>query len=192
MMPRLRHNLPTARGTTILELILYIGIISLLITAVVAFSVDMLATSLKADASAEAAWNARFAVGRLAAEIRQAGGYDVANSVFTANPSKLILCPASLSACTAATGTVFTVSPTTGQLTAAVSGGTAQPLTSSRVTVAGFTIVDLSTDPDTTIRSRNFAITIRTVYKGSGLWTDSPEATYQTTERIRRAEGFAN
>lgn len=197
-MTRHHHNPARARGTTLLELILYIGIIGVLLTTVVGFSLQFLTTRLKADAAAEAAWNARFAVGRIAAEIRQAGGFVPATtggSVFGSNPSTLILCPATTASgsvsCTAATGTVFAVNPVTQQLTAAVNGGAALPLTSPKVAVADFTVTNLSTNPGH-VRSRNFAITVRTVFKETGLWPVAPEAAYQTTERIRRAEGFSN
>jgi type II secretory pathway pseudopilin PulG len=189
MMSCLRHNSPPQRGSTLLELILYIGIISIVMISVVAFSVEFLATRLKADATAEAAWNARFAVGRLAAEIRQANNFAVA-STFGVNPSTLILCSAT--PCLPGNETIFTV--TGGVLTVSVNGGAALPLTSPKVTVADFTVTNLSTDSSlpSSARSRNFAVRVRAVFNETGLWPVAPEATYQTTERIRRSEGFAN
>jgi len=186
-----RHNLPSGHGSTLLELMLYIGIISLLMVAVVGFSVDFLATSLKADAAAEAAWNARFALGRLTAEIRQANGYDAAHSTFGASTSVLSLCSATTAACAyPGTEIVFTVSG--GRLTVSVNGAPALPLTAPNIVVDNFTVTDLSTDASATVRSRNFGLVIHAYYNATGLWITPPDVTYQTTERLRRSEGFAN
>lgn len=165
-----------------MELVLYLGVVAIFLTAAVMFTADFLATQAKAVALAETAWNARFVVGQVGAEIRQAANYDLGSSVFDLNPSTL-----ALTTNDAATNpTVFAVAD--GRVTVKRGSGSALPLTSSKVEVTEFVVHDLSQAG----RSRNFRIEIKTRYRETGLWAAPVESLYETTERIRQKEGFAN
>ncbi len=166
-------------GTSLIEIILYLGLVGIVLVTVVFFSAEFMSTRVKADAYAEVGWNARFVMDRIAAEIREASNYNPGTSVFVSNPGMLSL----ESQQPGEDPIVFAVSD--GALTVSRGGGLPLPLTTSQVTVTDFTIEDLSFNN----RSRNLRINLTIEYAKSGLWPIAPTATYEMTERVRRREG---
>jgi hypothetical protein len=165
--------------------VLYLGILGLVLSSVVAFSIEFVTSRAKADALAEVAWNNRYAVGRMAAEIREAAGYNSGASTLGANPSTLVLCLTAMPCPLAADQAAFSLSAGRLYLT---KNGVTLPLTSAKLTVTNFTVFDRSI----TGRTRDFRIRITSQAAGGAYWTVAPTATYETTERVRRGEGFSN
>jgi len=174
-----------AKGFTLLELLIYIAVISVILVAATSFAFQFLATRAKASAYQEVERNAQFALARIAAEVRQADGYNAqgAGSNFGANPSTLSLV---LSDGTKSP-TVFSV--TGGTLNVKQGAGATLPLTSSKVTVSEFIVDDLSTANG---KSKLFRIHLKVTFNSDSLSLYAADTTVETTAQIKKADGFAN
>lgn len=79
------------RGLTILELIVYIGIITVVLTVAVATSLDLLRGRSKAGAIETVSQNARLALERITTVVRNADAINDGTSIFGTSPGKLSL-----------------------------------------------------------------------------------------------------
>lgn len=171
------------RGTTILELLVYVGVIGLVLVTATLFMAEVIHSGAKVDAGAEAAWNGRFAASRVAAEIREATGLNVGTSVFGSHPGTLSLA----TGIPATDPTVFTVSA--GVLTMQQGAGPVLPLTNGQVEVAEFVVDDVS------VAGRTRAIRIRLVTRARNaddLTEQRAEVKIETTVRLQSNDGFSN
>lgn len=171
------------RGATLLELVLYIGLVGLALSAGTVFAWEFSLSRAKSAAYAEVVHNARFAVSRIEAEVREASSVNVGASVFGSNPGTL-----SLATPLAGTNpTVFAVS--SGALTVQQGTGAPVALTDSRVAVSGFVVEDVSSGT----RTRAVRIRLSLASKGGAdLAEQQAAATVETTVRIRLKDGFSN
>lgn len=173
------HN----RGATLLELMLYLGVVSVILIAATLFAGEFVLSQAKAAARFETTRNAKLVAARIAAEVREATDINTGASVFDVHPGTL-----SLETASAGTDpTVFTV--TDGVLTIQQGVGAAIPLTSSSVEVADFVVDDVSVGA----RTKAVRISITTRYVNpSGLIAFAAESTIQTTVKINKNDGFGN
>jgi len=79
------------KGFTLVELIVYSGIVAVGFVAIIYFLLNIVNISVKAKSTLEVQYNARFATERISHEIRGATGINVAQSVFGSNPGVLSL-----------------------------------------------------------------------------------------------------
>lgn len=179
-----RHRPQSAnpsRGTTILEFLVYVGIIGLVLVTATLFMAEVIHSGAKVDAGAEAAWNGRFAASRVAAEIREATGLNVGSSVFGSHPGTLSLA----TGVPATDPTVFTV--TAGALTMQQGANPAVPLTNGKVEVTDFVVDDVS------VAGRTRAVRIRLVTRAKNadeLTEQRAEVKIETTVRLQSNDGF--
>lgn len=171
------------KGATLLEFLIYIGLIGTVLATATSFAVEFVNAQAKVAALAEAVRNARFAVSRMEIEIREAADVNAGSSVFGSDPGTLSLATSS----GATDPTVFTVSG--GALHIQQGSGPVLPLTSSKVDVQEFTVENLSTAGRTKavrihlkVRSRN----------PSSLVEQSAETTVESTVRVEAKDGFSN
>lgn len=171
------------RGFTLLELVIYIAVVGLVLVSATMFSFEFAASQAKSAALEEVNRNARFAVSRIAAEIREAADLNAGSSVFGSNPGTL-----SLATATGATDpTVFTV--TGGTLNIRQGAGPVLPLTSSKVDVTEFTLENLST------AGKTKAVRVRLKVKtrdAAGLQEVAAETVVETTAKLHKNDGFSN
>ena len=79
------------QGFTLIELIVYTVLISLLAGAFISFSIDLTTTSQKSRTKIEVQQSARFALERILFEIRSAEGVNTGASTFNSHPGVLSL-----------------------------------------------------------------------------------------------------
>lgn len=180
-MPCLHSRKPDGRrGFTLLELLIYIAIISVVLIVATKLSSQVLAVKAKSTALSEVNRNARFVMDRIVTEVGEADAI-AAGTVFGTNPGRLELTVTDLGN----SPTVFAV--TDGTLTVQLGSGPALPLTSSQVTVTGFTLQDMSRQPGT----RSVAVSLELQYR-SDVSEYSAKTSTQATARIKRRDGFGN
>ncbi len=178
-MKRAKQN--NNRGIALLELIIYLGLLGFVLSAMVMFSVEFAATHAKSAALAESARNTKFAVTRIAYEVRRAESIDYDNSTLDTSPSVLTLETSNPST----NPTVISV--VENQLMMSQGGGADIPLTPSQVEVEDFTIINVA---DTTrSRSIRVALTLGIVESGS-LEEFSGVTSYMTTVRVWKDDGY--
>ena len=126
------------QGVTLLEMLVYITLVSILVLAFVGFALDVIGTAQKARVKQEVQQNARFAMARMIYEIRSANGLNTGSSTFGSHPGVL-----SLATSTPVTNpTVFDVS--NGRLRIKQGASAAQDLTSSKLTVSNLVFTNRS------------------------------------------------
>lgn len=81
----------TASGFTLIEIILYIGLSGLLLSAIFPFSMNLFEMFARADAERETAVAARSIAEEIVSGIRSAGGIDRESSVFGVDDGRLVL-----------------------------------------------------------------------------------------------------
>lgn len=180
---RRRIGMAAGKGTTILEFLLYIAIVGLVLVTVVRFMADFSSSQAKAAALAEASHNARFALSRIEAELREASDLNVGSTVFDVHPGTLSLATASAPA----NPTVFAI--VNGALTVQQGAGLALPLTNSRVEVTSFVLRDVSVAG----RTRAVRITLTLRHRNTGNLSEfDAETTVETTVRVHARDGFGS
>ena len=117
------------RGFTLLEFILYFGLVAILVALVTSFSVSMVKTRAKTAAIAEVEQNLRFGMQRVLRSVRQATTLNVGASTFDSDAGVLSLDMRDAGV----TPTVFDLSG--GVLRIKEGAGAVTPLTSPDVTV---------------------------------------------------------
>ncbi|TSC72654.1 MAG: Uncharacterized protein G01um101438_371 [Parcubacteria group bacterium Gr01-1014_38] len=129
-----------ASGFTLLELLVYIGIVAVVITAVTALTIDLLRGRAKATSLEVVNQNARLVLERMTTAIREA---NLVNgppaSIFGSSPGRLSLAMPEVGR----NPTVFDVFANELRITEG-SGGVATPLTSPDVEVASLTFTHLN------------------------------------------------
>lgn len=118
------------RGVTLIEMLVYIGLVSILVLTFVSFALDVVGTSQKTRVKQEIQQNARFAMARMIHEIRSAGDLNVGSSTFESHPGVLSLATSN----PAANPTVFDLN--SGVLRITRGAGGAQALTTDRFIVS--------------------------------------------------------
>lgn len=167
------------RGFTLIEMMVYLMIISIVLTAAAELSFQFAASQAKGRAMQEAARNARFGLSRVALEVREAAAINYGDSVFGTSPARL-----SLATDDAATNpTIITVSD--GRLWIKQGSGTDLPLTSSQTSVGQF-LVDNLTKPDIT---KNLRLVLTVDSPGAAAWADG-SVTVTTTAQVKKNDGF--
>ncbi|MEK9152858.1 MAG: prepilin-type N-terminal cleavage/methylation domain-containing protein [Patescibacteria group bacterium] len=170
------------RGSTLLELMMYIAIVALVLTAATSFAFEFALTRAKTLALEEAGRNARFAISRIATEVREASDINIGASTFGSNPGTLSIA----TVVGANDPTVFSVSGTT--LNVKQGAGAVLPLTSPKVQVSEFIVTNLSTTGKTKI----FRIHLRLISTNpSALQTFDADYTFETTAQVQKADGFS-
>jgi len=172
-----------ARGFTILELVVYVAVVGAVLTVAVSFLAEFSVTQQKTLVGAEVSHNARFAIARLSADVRDADGVNTGASVFDTNPGTL-----SISMPTPALDpTVYSVSG--GRLFVQQGTGPAVALTSSKTQVTEFTLDDVSVSGKT--RAVRVHLTLKNINVGN-LVEQEAVANIETTVRIPILDGFGS
>lgn len=164
-------------GFTLIELILYVALVSIFISGAILFAWDLILGNAKSAFEREVNQNLRFSAKRISYEIRQAAAI---NSL-----SSTDLCVSSAIAARNPTR----VYRSGGQLRLAWGGGSSdctamtndRPLTSNQVSVTDLEFTDLSASPD----SQNIQFSLTVAATGDRQeWQTS--GTYETTVEIRQ------
>src|SRR5688572_31439407 len=79
------------KGFTLIEFLLYFGLLAMVMGAVTVFTVDVVRSRNKTRVVAEVEQNARFGMSRILRSIRQADALDVGGSTFDADAGVLSL-----------------------------------------------------------------------------------------------------
>ena len=122
------------QGFSLLELIVYVGVIAIFLVSVIQFSTAIVQAGEKARILNEVQQNARFAMERMRREVRTADSINTGSSTFGSHPGVLSLEHDSAGS----DPTVFDVSG--GALRLTQGAGSPADLTSSQVTVTNFVV----------------------------------------------------
>jgi len=170
------------RGISLLEFVIYLGMLGFVLTAAVLFSVEFVTAEAKSSAISDVARGAGYALERIAHETRASDGINFDDSVFGSNPGTLSI----KSAITAADPTVFSV--VDGRLYVQWGTGTPVQLTPSGLIVEEFVLEDVSTRP----RFRSVRVRLTVASSGEGQTEAySSQMTLETTIRSWRNDGFS-
>lgn len=126
------------RGFSLIELIVYITIVSILAFVFVSFTIDLVGNSQRSRVKQDVQQNARHALDRMLQEIRSASAVNVGSSTFNSDPGVLSLATSA----PATDPTVFDVSG--GVLRITQGGGSPQALTDANLQVSSFIVEDMS------------------------------------------------
>jgi type II secretory pathway pseudopilin PulG len=129
MNPKVKSQKSKVKGFTLLEFILYFALISLVMTAIIGFSLDFVRSRNKALIVAQVEQETRFGLMRILRAVRQATRLNVGSSTFDSATGTLSVDQSA----TSTTPTVFDVS--SGTLRIKEGSGSATPLTSPDVEV---------------------------------------------------------
>ena len=162
------------RGFTLIELILYIGFVSLMITAFVTFSLDTINSAQKSQINDDLQQNARLAVDRMLQEIRSSSSINTGSSTFGTSPGVLSLATSS------GTTNPIIFSLSSGVLQMKQGSGAAAALTDSRYTVSSLIFDNLSTTRTSEVR---VTMTIQQVNTNNEAYNAS--VTAQGTAQVR-------
>ncbi|KPJ85205.1 hypothetical protein AMJ57_03925 [Parcubacteria bacterium SG8_24] len=176
------HRRNGSRGATLLELLVYLGLVGFILLAATMFAFEFVAANAKIAAIDEVTRNGRFGLARMALETRVAASIDTVSSVFGSHPGTLALDMDDAGI----DPTVFTVS--SGTLYVQQGAGAQLPLTSSKVEVTDFVVENVSTGNKT--KAVRLNLTLR--YRSGGLQDLVAESTFEVTARVRKGDGFLN
>lgn len=127
----------TQKGFTLVEIIIYIGILALIITALASFGFSVMSSNSKTAAVAEVQANARTALDVIAQKIRASSGI---NSVSVGDPGTLSLSMSDASK----NPTIFNLNADNGRLQIKEGAGSTVFFTSNDVRVANLVFTDYS------------------------------------------------
>lgn len=176
-----------SNGFTLIELVVYLGVISFTLVTATMYAFEFAATRVKAAALQEVNRNGRLVLSRIALDIREASDINVGGSTFGANPSVLSLAMASAPS----NPTIFCVTGTTLRVSLGDASCTsADPaLTTSKVLVSEFTVTDLSVAGKTKTYRIHLLLNAAS---GSAPIEVQASQTFETTATIMRNDGFSN
>ena len=175
---KLLHRSKAVKGFTLIELLIYMGLLSLFLTAATTSTWDIILGSVKSAVQQEVQENLRYAAHRLQFEIRNANSINASSDFdvnFASDPSAIL----SLSAPSPNNPTEFRVVDNVLQVKRG--GGGWGALTSSAVEVTNLIFTDLS---DSASENAKFIITIR--YENPGgrsQW--EKEETFEGAAQLR-------
>lgn len=177
----LKRVLQPKKGATLLEFMIYLAIVSFVLVAAAGFAYEFVQTQAKATAIEEVTQNGKYALARIATEVREASGINTGSSVFGTNPGTL-----SLATSTGGTNpTMFAVGGTTLNITQGT--GETMPLISSRAQVVEFVIEDL------TVTGKTKIVRIKLTLKyanPANIPALNVSSTFETTARVHKGDGF--
>lgn len=170
----------TARGFTYIDLILYIAIVSLMLTTLVPFAWNIIEGGSKSSTQEELSSTARYVSERLLYEIRNAKGIDVSNTTFgqnIANSGKFALlnfAPTNTTSLTISSGILQ------------ITQGTNQPvsLNSTNTKITNLVFTNFSSADGITTQHVFFTLTIQAAYP-SGRQEFQGSETIQANAEIR-------
>lgn len=165
------------RGFSLIEMLLYIGITSLMLSVMFSFVLNMTNARAKVQANADIAYNANLIEDRLGDAVRHATAINTGASTFGTDPGVLSLTMADL----AVSPTIFSLTANDGIVQVSQAGGAFAPLTTTNVKVTNFTFTNLTSLKDVGIIQLNF--TLQTVNNTMRPYDDA-SATFQTSFRI--------
>lgn len=173
----------SARGSTVLEFLIYIAVVGVTLTVVVSFLAEFSASQQKSSIEAEVAHNARFAVARLSADARDASSVNTGASTFGTSPGVLSLAMSF----PALDPTVYTVSG--GRLFVQQGVGTPIALTSAKTEVVSFILDNVSVSGKT--RAIRIHLQLRNI-NPDNLVEQAAITQIETTVRLPRLDGFGS
>lgn len=165
------------KGFTLLELILYIAIVSVVLLSFTTFALRFAHASAKARVVGEVEYNAKLVQDRMIDAIRHAEAVNDGASTFGSDPGVL-----SLDMVDAGEDpTVFSLTSDDGSFQVNIAGAGDVPITSDRVQITNLFFTDLTTDDELGVIQVQYTVTAVSP-------TNSPlfeyEQSYQTTLRI--------
>ena len=161
------YNLKATQGFTLVELVIYLAIVSALATSLILWSLTVGDLGARARSGAELNASGRFALGIITRDIEQAASVV---SPVSATPSPTLILTNSL-------GQTVTVSLSSGRLMRTVGSGSPLPLTALPAEVTNFTVA-LATGSFSARHSLTVALTLRAL--------PAPARAFTTTVNLRR------
>jgi type II secretory pathway pseudopilin PulG len=165
------------RGSTFIELLLYITIVGVIMVTVSSFMMNLLTSRSKVTASSEVLASARLIQDRLSDAARHAEGMNTGSSTFGTDPGVLSLNMVA----SGVDPTVFSLTADDGQFQVSEAGGGNVALSTDAVQVTNLVFTNLTSVDDTGIIQVQF--TIRAL-NASGSSLFDYEESFQTTLRI--------
>jgi len=145
-------------GFTLVELVVYVALVSIFLVSLISFSMNVITTGEEAEINQTVMRDAQFAMSKMVEQIREASDVDVGNSIFGAHPGVLTLTTINSPA---NDPTVFDLAGVILQIKQG--GGAAMPLLDSSLEVTNLVFTDLSRTNytknikiDLTVRHKNF------------------------------------
>lgn len=166
-------NFHFQKGFTFIEAILYIAIISIMLSTLIPFAWDIIEGGAQSAVQQEVSSNARFISERIKFEIRNSLGI---NSL---SANQIVLCETA-GACATNPTTITFSSP---NITIQNKGATVVNLNSNDVTVGSFTFTN-NTSSNNSTQNISFVFTLTQTYSGARR-DFSSSATVQSTAEIR-------
>ena len=152
------QKIQTKKGYTLLELLLYLGIFSVIISAVVYFAWNIIYGGVKSSRLNEVSYSARYSAERIKYEIKNASGITAGGSNFGVNlattpGSKLTLTSATLAR------NPIVIDVTSGTLRITLDTNPVVNLTSTNITVTNLVFMNNSSG-DSKTKNISFALTL--------------------------------
>jgi len=144
------------KGTTLVELVIYIGIVGMILTTVSMFLLNLLTTRAKTAAITETLANGRLVQERLTEAMRHASGIVVLDSEFGTDPGVLSLEMADLTL----SPTIFSLNEDDGQVQVSEGGLPPVTLTTNDVHITDFQFQNLTSPEDVGIIQLQFTIEV--------------------------------
>lgn len=161
-----------------LELIIYILVVSIILTAITMYAIDVIGAQTKAKSYQEVQYNARFAVRRIVNEIRRADDLNDGSSTFDTHPGVLSIGNNDASK----DPTVFDIASNRLRMT---QGGTPYFLSSDKVEITNLVFEDLSVAN----RTKNIKISLTVAHRNpEGREEFDAEFAITSTAVIREQE----
>jgi type II secretory pathway pseudopilin PulG len=183
MRSALRQSRKGDRGSSLLELIIYFGILGFVLTAATLFSVEFITAKAKATAVSRVARSATFALEKMTFETNSSNTIDFDNSTLGSSPSVLTVSTSDV----ATDPTVFSVSG--GRLYMQQGSDDPVPITPSGMVVEEFLLDDVSNRPRfRTVRAR---VVMSSSVEVEAVESFSSQVTMETTLRSWRNDGFS-
>jgi len=165
------------RGFTLIELIVYIAIISTVLLAFVTFALQLAKVRAKASVIGEVEYNARLIQERLNEAIRHAEGVNTGASTFGSDPGVLSLDMVDV----AEDATIFNLTSDDGNFQVEAGGGEATPITTNGVSITNLIFTNYTSSEDVGVVGVQFTVTANNV--SSDQFFDYAQS-FQTTLRI--------
>lgn len=137
-------NSTSAKGFTLVELLIYIGMVSLVLVAMVTFSLRLAKARAKAQVVGEVQYNAKLIQDHLNDAMRHAEAINAGNSQFGTDPGVLSLDMAD----DALDPLVFSLDADDGSLQIEEAGGQAEKITTERVAITDLIFENLTSEED--------------------------------------------